>query len=294
MQKLEQRISRAKVNINSVPEDEQKEKRLLILKRIAKYRPSMFVTTEYFTVGHDQVTSLFEGMFFESFVPKQKEIGFFFAGVGDGRNLLQTLEVISELEDRGKVPKRKYHILANDIQKSALARDLVIWMLLDEMKEMEESKEEERELVLNALFFVFIGTLIPRFIFERVLETIGRAIEALGKGKQPLEWLFVHEKDFKPYIEALEYWRGEARKTFTSTEMMTKVQLAFMVNGMGGLMGDAQTPFMKEKALYTDKAILFPSSKVLSTHDPELEGLLEKYRAGSRTDETMELLKKHV
>jgi len=148
--------------------------------------------------------------------------------------------------------------------------------------------------VLNALFFLFIGTLIPKFIFEKILETIGKAIEALKRGEQPLGWLFIHQRDFKAYIEVLEYWRGEAREKYSSSSIMTKVQTAFMISEMGGLMGDAQIPFMKEKNLYTDKAILYPSSKFLSTHDLKLEGLLERYMMGSKTNEMMELLEKQV
>jgi len=113
----------------------------------------MFTTTDYFTVGHDIVTSPFEGDMFQKFAPDATDISFFFGRVGDARNFLQTLAVISESERLKDVPKLKYHFTVNDISKSALVRKMVIWMLLDEVSNL--GGDDEREIFLNTVFSSF-------------------------------------------------------------------------------------------------------------------------------------------
>ena len=69
---------------------------------------------------------------FREFVPDATNISFFLGGVGDARNFLQPLAVISKSERMKNSPNLKYHFTVNDISKSALARNMVVWMLLDE------------------------------------------------------------------------------------------------------------------------------------------------------------------
>lgn len=57
----------------------------------------MFTTTEYFTVGHDVVKSLSDKNI-EELNPGLERVSFFFGGVGDARNILQTFITISEME----------------------------------------------------------------------------------------------------------------------------------------------------------------------------------------------------
>lgn len=81
----------------------------------------MLVAAEYFTVGHDAVTSLFgTDDIFERMTPEAESVSFFLGGVGDARNALQTMCVLAEKEKLGKIPIWLYHFTLNDIQKSAI------------------------------------------------------------------------------------------------------------------------------------------------------------------------------
>jgi len=83
--------------------------------------------------------------------------------------MLQTVAVISEAERLKGSPKRRYHFTVNDIAKTALARNLVVWMLLERVAATVDT--DERQLVLN--------TMMPRYTFEMLEETISEAIEAI-------------------------------------------------------------------------------------------------------------------
>ncbi len=231
----------------------------------------MFMTTEYFTVGHDFVTSIFEPDYFQAFAPDARQVSFFLGGVGDASTMLQTVAVISEAERLKSSPKRNYHFTVNDIAKSALARNIVVWMLLERVSMAVDA--DERELVLNAVFFVYISTMKPRYAFEMLEETILKAIGVLEKGVSPLKWLFFHKRDSPSYIAALKHWLGEGKEIFTSSEIIDKVS-----DKMRGITWmNAGTIYNNEKSLYLDAAVLFPSKKVLELHDPDFLALMERY-----------------
>jgi hypothetical protein len=94
VEKLKARIAKAKVQSFKTSAVDRKKARTKIFERLPKYKPSMFRTTEYFTVGHDTARSIFEADMFQTFAPEAKEIAFFLGGVGDARNFLQTVTVI--------------------------------------------------------------------------------------------------------------------------------------------------------------------------------------------------------
>ncbi len=67
--------------------------------------------------------------------PRDKGVSLLFAGIGDARNLYATLVMITESELRAP-SKRTFQIIVNDIMPHVIARNLVIWLLLDELTRM--------------------------------------------------------------------------------------------------------------------------------------------------------------
>jgi hypothetical protein len=196
--------------------------------------------------------------------------------------MLQTVAVISEAEKLKGSPKRKYHFTVNDIAKSALARNLVVWMLLEIVAATAEA--DERQRVLNTVFFVYLSTMMPSYAFEILEETISKAIEALEKGESPLKWLFLHKKDIPSYLSALKYWLGEGKEIFTSSEIIDKV--SDKTRGITRM--NAGTIYKNEKSLYLDAAVLFPSKKVLELHDLNFLALMERYSRKPKTHEAIQ------
>lgn len=304
VEKLKARIAKAEVHSFKTSAVDRKEARTKIFGRLPRYKPGMFTTIgyfmtieyvttieylttiEYFTVGHDTVTSIFEADMFQTFAPEAKEISFFLGGVGDARTVLQTVTVIMESEKSKKSPERKYHFTVNDISKSALARNVVVWMLLDELMNLDG--EDEREIVLNTVFFIYLSTMLPKYAFNMLEETISKAISALEKGESPLRWLFLHEKDVPSYLAALKYWLGEGEEVFTSSEVVDKVSMKMWSTDMR----NAGTKYRNEKRLYIQSAVLFPSKRVLQLHDPDFLGMIEKY--SNKPDQNAALFKKYV
>ena len=89
----------------------------------------------------------------------------------------------------------KHHITTKDTKQLVLARDLLMFMLLNDLSELEDGDCEDAELLLNVLFFTFAGTIMPVYAFKRPRKSIKRAIAALDHNKQPLQWLHIHPQD---------------------------------------------------------------------------------------------------
>lgn len=287
-EKLNARIAKAESHAFTTSAQEKKGAIIKILAEVPRYKPSMFVTSEYFTVGHDTVTSVFEPHMFAAFAPDATEIAFFLGGVGDARIVLQTMTVILESERLKGSPERKYHFTVNDISKYALARDIVVWMLLERVEKTTHANEEE--MLLNTVFFVYLSTMMPSFAFEVLEETIAKAIVALENGKSPLEWLFLQENDIPFYLAALRHWLGEGRDIFSSSEIIEKVSMKMR----GTNMQNVGTTYHREKTLYLKAAVLFPSERVLESRDPDFLALMKKYSGKPSDPHTLSAFKKHL
>jgi len=79
---------------------------------------------EYFTVGHDDVATIFEPDMFKAFAPD--EGGFLLSRrCRRCKGGVTNFAVISESERLKGSPERKYSLHHHDISKSALARNMV-------------------------------------------------------------------------------------------------------------------------------------------------------------------------
>jgi hypothetical protein len=202
--------------------------------------------------------------------------------------MLQTVAVISEAERLKGSPKRNYHFMVNGIAKGALARNFVVWMLLERVAMTVDA--DERELVLNTVFFVYLSTMMPRYAVEMLDETTSKVIGALEKGGRPLKWGFLHEKDIPSHIAALKHWFEEGKEILTSSEIIDKVSMKMW----GTSLMNAGTIYKNEKSLYLEAAVLFPSKKVHELHDPEFLALIERYSRKPKNHEAIQAFKAHL
>ncbi|ESZ96903.1 hypothetical protein SBOR_2697 [Sclerotinia borealis F-4128] len=259
IEKLQQRINRARAHSYRSSELEQLQMRFQILDSLPRYRPSLMINEEYYTIGHDQPASLFD-LTINEHDPMAKVVSFLFGVIGDARHLIRTISGFAELEKKHRLKQKQYHLSMIDVNKYALTRDLIMFMLLEELSGLETNSEEAEE-VLTTLFFVFIAVIIPRVAFDHLHRTIERALSALQSGLQPLIWMYLHEEDFHLYIQSLKSWKGKALTIFTIAAAVDELPAACK----------------KENKLYKVTAILLPPERVLQKHDPQMLVLLKDH-----------------
>ena len=110
---------------------------------------------EYFTFGHEIAQSLFDDDL-NAATDLDGEVKLMFAGVGDARNLYATLATVASYEFEAR-SKRVFVFTINDIKPNALARNLVIWLMLDNV--LNNPRQAVR--YLNAIFYAWCAPLMP-------------------------------------------------------------------------------------------------------------------------------------
>ncbi|KAF7879570.1 hypothetical protein EAF04_000765 [Stromatinia cepivora] len=283
VEKFQRRIKRAELHSYESSELKQQQTRLRILETLPRYRPTFATTGEYCTVGNDKPTSLFD-LTISKYEPMSNSVSFLFGGIGDARNLLRTIAGITELEKKHHLKEKRYHLTMIDVSRNTLTRDLIIFMLLEELSGLETTSKEAEE-VLTTLFFVFIAVIMPRVAFISPC------------GMQPLSWIYLHKKDFLLYIQTLESWKGRASTTITAAAAVDEVTRQLRRDQMRlppAFRGDENvpTPFKKENKLYKFTAILMPPYRVLQNHDLEILTLLQIHIENPGNNAA--IFKKHV
>ncbi|TGO50050.1 hypothetical protein BCON_0193g00110 [Botryotinia convoluta] len=278
IQKLEERIRKAEDNLPECPLQKQKECRVEILERLARYHPSMRSAEDYVTVGHDNAKSLFD----ESLalqIPAGETISFFNSGLGDARHFLASLISIAHEEAKGKIPKRRYHFTLNDINKHVLIRDLIILSLLDKLSQVKEQQIFESVNILNTIYFIYASCLMPKWVSEQLQEVIAELLRCLSNGQQPLEWIYLYEADIPVYIQALENWvsGGRVATAFTAKEVMEST-ISTMQDSIYNNKSDEYWEHIgpycnKERELYCATGVLLPFLQAMQQHDPKLVDL---------------------
>jgi hypothetical protein len=85
-----------------------------------------------------------------------------------------------------------------DIKSPAIARDLVVLMLLDELSELaHDAAKAKSSKILMCLFYTYLSAIMPSTLLEVLQVRIGEARNALEKNTLP------------PFIEIPDMYRAE-------------------------------------------------------------------------------------
>jgi len=152
-------------------------------------------TSEYYAIGHDTPESLFDETLGSS--PRHR-ISFLFGGIGDARNLFQSIIEIAAHEGKYKKKKslKEYYFTIVDIKSAAIARNLVVLMLLDALLAHGAPPEKSRKILL-CIFYTYLSSIMPSNLHEVLQEKIGEAKLALENGALP------------PFIDIPDMYRAE-------------------------------------------------------------------------------------
>ncbi|QSZ30611.1 hypothetical protein DSL72_000168 [Monilinia vaccinii-corymbosi] len=263
--KLEARITKAEEHSNATPTREQKKRRIEIMERLGRYHQSTQSENDYCPVSLEDAQSLFEPVMKE-LVPKDGSFSFFIAGLGDARNFFRSLIHIA-YDEPGTISKYRYHFTLNDANRHILARDLIIFKLLDKLSSLSHSGDKSLK-VMNTIFFVYAGPIIPECAFLQLQEVISELLESLKGNQQPLKWVHLFENDIPFYIGALENWttEGQALKTFSKADVV-KVVMESMKKYHSVERDDFKEAIgykcVKERKVYSQSAMLLPPSRIM-------------------------------
>jgi hypothetical protein len=201
----------------------------------------------------------------------------------DCRHVLETLIEIVDQEKNKKLSPKRYHFTTNDIHNSIVARNLVVWALLEELSTLEQGTDDAIVL-LTTIFFVFVGNMMPKHSSNKLHQVINRLRNLLTDGNQRIEWVYLHEKDFLPLSNALYIWESKVPQMIQGADVIrdvTQVMAGYSSPGPG--YGE-RTALRNEKLLYSHSAGLYPPSRFMELHEKGMKQLLETHGDKLATD----------
>ncbi|KAH8700726.1 hypothetical protein BGW36DRAFT_405925 [Talaromyces proteolyticus] len=288
LQQYQSSLDQAQAAWRAMPDEKAHRGRLAA--DVPRYRPAFAGYQEFYTVGHDEVTDLL-GLPLCSDV--KKDISVFFGGIGDARHfygqlaLLGAMERISSSHAAGPI-KRRYHFTLNDSKASVLARDMVLFAMLDELAVSKDMLQTERTEIYTVVYYVFVGIIIPRFAVRRLHRVIDRVIEGLEKGGNGLlPWMRVYEKDRAEIVRSLRFWKAQDdgggplaalystgatidRAVFQIRQQDVSQEIMYGTDSRRAPPG-----CQREFKTYPEAPFLQPPRSILKDHEPELLRLLE-------------------
>lgn len=212
---------------------------------------------------------------FEQISPHDPQRSFLFAGIGDARHMYRMFFDIQTHEERGS-PRKTYHWTIIDINKYALARDLLVFMLLRDLSGQEDFESDEAILLLTTIFYIFAGSMMPTYAFDKMQQAISKALAVLQAGHHSLDWLYIHEQDLPQYIQALTEWQDTAMKHITNDrfiQCLVEYQKKSEAGQPGYFTRTPQT-FKSEQVFYTRSGLLYPPQRMLELHESSLSELI--------------------
>ena len=208
------------------------------VRGLSHYKPAIAIAPGYFNIGNDEAMPLFDHLLISN-TSASETINYFPGGIGDARQLFQTIRMIwaieSESINKGRVLDRwaemkkcNYHFTVNDINGCALARHLLVLLLLEEIADAVGTTAPDQvkkpPVALVTLFFLYAGYAMSAPNYEYLQQTTSRALHVLAGDTTLPGFLFVYEYGRESIITALQQWQKATADAFPAHNLVSQVK----------------------------------------------------------------------
>jgi tetratricopeptide (TPR) repeat protein len=274
-----------------------------VSRQLPRCKPILNLQPLWGMVGHDHLKSLITDKMAEvygfrlqrakadsnpmiSTDSSNRTIDLYLGGAGDGRHFLATLIELSKVAsspEHAKLPKIRFTF--NDYKPHVFARNLVTFLLLEQLGQCKGS-EEKAELV-TTIFFVYFCSAMPPYVFLRLQSVIVQCIKWLQKDpelKATLEWVAIEEANFLTLIDVLRTWQQEIPDRYRAMDILRAANNSPETDEV------VESQFTAEKESYDETLFIRPMDG-LKERDSELLRLHERTHTDRRA---MEELRKYI
>ncbi|KAF5371689.1 hypothetical protein D9758_003390 [Tetrapyrgos nigripes] len=191
------------------------------LTRLPLYRKIFCPSLEYYSIGQDDPLSIVEDwgpqpeeanpMNLSHLTAEQRaHLAFLFAGVA--RHVYASMIGIHRAYERlSKLHKKELnvHLTLLDIHPTALARDLIIMLLLEDL--ISAKSRTECDEIKATILYTFASALMPPVCFQRFMNTVDHLLTILQSDPAKLpSWIYIVPSVIPSLIDSLTYWKTRA------------------------------------------------------------------------------------
>ncbi|KAK7757410.1 hypothetical protein SLS62_000422 [Diatrype stigma] len=231
---------------------------------LPRYRPHIQDEPDYFPVGHDKAESQYRITLEES-TKNDQTLAFMFCGIGDARNLFQTILKFSlvEFSKPKREKKKQLHFTVLDLNPAIIARDLIFFSLLDEITE----PNKQARPIVTTLSFLYSTHIIPPSAWNELQKTIRKLINALEQGEQPISWVHLPPTNNAAVCRVLHSWQQEPAEWYSTESIRREVTREIAEQGFnqgmmpGGDIGRRYPECKMDHELFNTFSFIPPSTK---------------------------------
>ena len=231
-------------------------------------------------VGHDCPEPLYDSTLAEM---GRKKISLLFAGIGDCRNVYTTF--MSMFSDRlqGKLKDQSFHLTLVDIKPAVIARDLVLFLLLDDLSKVTRTSGPKRSLLQACLYYTYLSPIMPGRLATVLQARIQLAIDIL-EDKQPLPaYLDIPHIHRPEVLKLLKQWQHDASarlpvskvwREIVSQRHLERMKMGLRMGPMGR-MPDVPPEWKLEQEFYEQTGVLTMPKPYDAAYGDEIRSAFE-------------------
>ncbi|EGF98561.1 uncharacterized protein MELLADRAFT_113407 [Melampsora larici-populina 98AG31] len=289
-QKLLTRLTKAK-RYHSGPDDSiVKESHRTAILGLPRYRPYLTNDRSYYACGHDVPESQY-GQTLRGTTKETEVASFMFCGVGDARNMLQTMIHYHFEGPQSSESNQRLHFTILDIKPATIARDLILFVLLDDISHAmgltdEHTMSQELFETISVASYLYATHVMPAYAWDRIQAVIERLLDSFDNSEQPISWVYIPlavQVDTRPSLESWRLGPTESYSTQRFRELTKQDNLSRKMGKMstfGRPDPNSYTPFPQlelDQRVYEDFSIVLPDDHLLIEHDMDLVKMIRNY-----------------
>jgi hypothetical protein len=244
---------------------------------------------EYYVVGHDTPESLYDSKLADS---GRKKISLLFGGIGDCRNVYTTFMHILMHRTKGKLKDRSFHFTLVDIMPAVIARDLVVFLLLDDLSKIisrVSMSRSERDLLLQCLYYTYLSPIMPGRLAAVLQARIQRAIDILEDKQPPPTYLDIPHIHRPEVLRVLKKWQHDAsarlpvskmRRAIVSQRFPERMKWNLKHSASMGHMPDTAPEWRMEQQFYEQTGVLTMPKPHDAVYGDEIRSAFEASSTG--------------
>ncbi|KAI0719798.1 hypothetical protein C8T65DRAFT_802334 [Cerioporus squamosus] len=203
---------------------EKREESLGALSRLPLFFKPLDHTKEFFPIGSDDLIDLTVGWgsskdcpvnFQKLSIEQLGQVAFLFGGVGDARHVMSTLCGLSSTYSKLPEAKRgvfRAHLTLLDIHAATLARDLCIFLLLDQLNHTSDATAKTE--IKATLMYIFCGAVMPPYCYDR-LQALLKDLKVQITSPNPNLPAYIHvvSDTIPAVLDVLDFWLTSSKST---------------------------------------------------------------------------------
>jgi hypothetical protein len=173
-------------------------------------------------VGHDFPESLYDSALANT---GRNKISLLFGGIGDCRNVLCTFMSIFADRLQGKLKGQSLHLTLVDIKPAAIARDIVLFLLLDDLSKVSRTNRPNatRSLLQACLYYTYLSPIMPSRVATVLQARIQLSIDILEDKQPPPAYLDIPHIYRPEVLRVLKQWQHDASARLPVSKMRREI-----------------------------------------------------------------------